>query len=343
MRILIIGGSGFIGTPLARELHNSGHEVTVFHRHGNGSATGNVRELRGDRNQLMTYKDQIAQFAPQVVIDLILSSGRQAQGLMRTLRGISQRVVVISSMDVYRAWGVLHGSEPGPLEPLPITEDSPLRTTRQLYPPETLKTMANLFSWLDTDYDKIAVELAIMGDPDLPGAVLRLPMVYGPGDPLRRFFPLLKRIADGRSFVLLADEFAAWRGPRGYVENVAHAIAVVATSELSAGSVHNICEEPTISELQWQKRIASQMSWLGRFVVLPREQVPKHLWLPGNGAQHVVVSSERIRSDLGYREPVETDEAIRRTISWERQNPPKSVDPQQFDYASEDAALANAA
>jgi nucleoside-diphosphate-sugar epimerase len=343
MRILIIGGNGFIGTPLARELCNSGHEVTVFHRQGNGSATGNVRELRGDRNQLMAHQDQIAQFAPQVVVDLILSSGRQGQGLMRAFRGIAQRVVVISSMDVYRAWGVLHGSEPGPLEPLPITEDSPLRTKRQLYPPETLKMMANIFSWLDNDYDKIAVEQAVMGDPDLPGAVLRLPMVYGPGDPLHRFFPLLKRVADGRSFVLLADEFAAWRGPRGYVENVAHAIAVVATSEPSAGSVHNICEEPTIPELQWQKKIASQMSWPGRFVVLRREQLPKHLWLPGNAAQHIVVSSERIRSDLGYREPVETDEAIRRTISWERQNPPKSADPQQFDYASEDAALANPA
>ena len=43
-------------------------------------------------------------------------------------------------------------------------------------------------------------------------------------DRLHRFFPLLKRIADGRSFVILADDLAVWRGPRGYVENIAPAV-----------------------------------------------------------------------------------------------------------------------
>jgi len=46
------------------------------------------------------------------------------------------------------------------------------------------------------------------------GTVLRLPMVYGPGDPLHRFFPLLKRLADRRSSILLTDDLAAWRGPQ---------------------------------------------------------------------------------------------------------------------------------
>ena len=41
------------------------------------------------------------------------------------LRGVARRLVVISSQDVYRAYGRFHGKEPGPLEPLPVTEDSP--------------------------------------------------------------------------------------------------------------------------------------------------------------------------------------------------------------------------
>jgi len=246
-------------------------------------------------------------------------------------------------MDVYRAWGVLHGSEPGPLEPLPLTEESPLRTVRTLYSPETLKMMQSIFTWVDEKYDKVAVEEAIMGDPVVSGTVLRLPMVYGPGDPLHRFLPLLKRFADGRPAILLADDFAAWRGPRGYVENVAHAIALAATSDQAAGRVYNICEEPTLPELEWQSRITRQTNWSGRFVVLPRESTPKHLLLPGNTAQHVVATSERIRTELRYKEIVATDEAIRRTTNWEQRNPPSTINLQQYDYDAEDAALANVA
>jgi nucleoside-diphosphate-sugar epimerase len=274
-----------------------------------------------------------------VIVDLILSSGEQARQLMSLSRELTERVVAISSMDVYRAWGVLHGVEPGDLQPLPLTEDSQLRSVRRLYPPETIKMMQGIFAWVDENYDKIAVEECVMNDARLPGTVLRLPMVYGPGDPLHRWFPLLKRFADGRSSILIADDFAAWRGPRGYVENVAHAIALATISDRAAGRIYNICDEPSLPELAWQMRIATQANWPGKFVVLSRSQTPKHLLLPGNAAQHVVASSERIRAELGYKEPVEIDEAIRRTIAWEQKNRPSTINPQQFDYPAEDAAL----
>jgi len=46
---------------------------------------------------------------------------------------------------------------------------------------------------------------------------------------------------------------------------------------------------------------------------------------------------------LGYCEPVGIEESIRRTVAWEQPNPPATFDPQQFDYAAEDAALTDAA
>src|SRR5437660_11464036 len=150
--------------------------------------------------------------------------------------------------------------------------------------------MQRIFTWDDENYDKIAVEESIMNDARLPGTVLRLPMVYGPGDPLHRWFPLLKRIADRRSTILIADDFAAWRAPRGYVDNVAHAIALAATSDQAAGRIYNICDEPTLPELAWQTMIAKEMRWNGKLVVLPRERTPKHLLQPGNAAQHVICS-----------------------------------------------------
>jgi nucleoside-diphosphate-sugar epimerase len=345
MRILVIGGTGFIGPPLVRELGRLGHIVAVFHR---GSSTPSlpdhvehvVEHILGNRRSLSEHVESFRRFAPDAVIDLILSSGKQAENLIQLFRGIARRVVAISSMDVYRACGVLHGSEPGPLEPLPLTEDSRLRTNLQTYPPERIKAMQTVFSWLDDEYDKIPVEHAILSDPDLPGTVLRLPMVYGPGDPLHRFFPTLKRMDDARPAILFSDDIAAWRGPRGYVENVADAIALAATSERAAGKIYNVAEEQAFSELEWTKKIAEQTKWLGEFLVLPRESTPKHLLLPGNLAQHWVASSERIREELGYRERVPIDEAIRRTISWERNNPPAQSLIQQLDYAAEDAAIA---
>ena len=67
-------------------------------------------------------------------------------------------------MDVYRACGVVHGSEEGPLEPVPLTEDSALRTNGQTYPPEAIKMLQKIFGWLDDEYDKIPVERTVMGD-----------------------------------------------------------------------------------------------------------------------------------------------------------------------------------
>jgi nucleoside-diphosphate-sugar epimerase len=153
-----------------------------------------------------------------------------------------------------------------------------------------------------------------------------------------RRFSLLRRFGEARSSMLIADDLAAWRGPRGYVENMAHAIALAATSELAGGHVYNFCEEPTLSELEWQTRIATQAKWAGRIVVLLGERTPKHLLQPDKATQHVVVSSARIRVELHYKETVDQDEALRRTSAWEHNNRPVRVNPQQFDYAAEDEA-----
>lgn len=191
----------------------------------------------------------------------------------------------------------------------------------------------------DERYDKIAVEESVLKNPHVAGTVLRLPMLYGPGDPVHRFFPLLKRFADGRASVILSEDIAAWRGPRGYIENVVRAIALAAIPDRAAGRVYNVCDEPDFSELEWQKRIAAQAKWSGNFVVLPVDQTPRHLLQPGNAAQHIVVTAEKIRMELHYEEPVSTDEAIRRTIAWEHKNPPAMINTQQFDYPAEYAAL----
>jgi nucleoside-diphosphate-sugar epimerase len=336
MRILLIGGSGFIGPHVSHALERQGHDVIVFHR---GTTSAN-NQIIGDRRTLGDHAVALRAAAPDVVVDLILSSGAQAGELMRLFRGATSRVVALSSCDVYRACGVLHGSEPGPLEPVPLRESSALRTKLQTYPPDRIRMLQQVFGWLDDEYDKIPVEREILGHPELPGTVLRLPMVYGPRDPLRRFLPVVKRVDDRRPAMLFEDKYASWRGPRGYVENVAAAIALAAVDPRAAGRVYNVGEAGSLTELEWAERIAAAAGWSGRFVKLAAARMPAHLLLPGNTDQHWTIDTTRIREELGYREPVAQADAIRRTIEWERANPTESS-PHAFDYDAEDAALSS--
>ena len=342
MRVLVIGATGFIGPHVVSALARGGHEVVAFHRGQSHSSISNrqpeIGEILGDRRRLCDHRTELRALRPDVVVDLILSSGHQAREVVDIFRGAARRVVAISSCDVYRACGVLHGSEPGPLQAVPLTEESELRSVLQTYPPERIAMLQRVFGWLDDDYDKIPVEWEILADRELPGTVLRLPMVYGPGDQLRRFLPIVKRVMDGRPAILCEEKVAAWRAPRGYVENVAAAIALAATSERAAGRTYNVGEAESLTELEWAARIAAAMEWPGKFLVLARERMPPHLVMPGNADQHWTISTVRIREELGYTEPVAQDEAIRRTIQWERANPTASS-PHAFDYAAEDAAI----
>jgi nucleoside-diphosphate-sugar epimerase len=198
--------------------------------------------------------------------------------------------------------------------------------------------LQKVFGWVDDEYDKIPVERAILSDPGLPGTVLRLPMIYGPGDHLRRFHSTLKRIDDGRRVILFEEGWAAWRSPRGYVENVAAALALAAVSERAAGRIYNVAEMPAFTELEWARKIAAATGWGGEFATLPKEHMPAHLVQSGNTAQHWEADSNRIRRELGYQEVTPLDEAIHRTIDWERAHPPGEFNPHNFDYAAEDAA-----
>jgi nucleoside-diphosphate-sugar epimerase len=186
------------------------------------------------------------------------------------------------------------------------------------------------------------MEREVLGEPALPATVLRLPMVYGPRDPLNRLLPLVRRMDDGRKAILLSAGMAQWRGPFGYVENVAAAIALAAISDRGSGRVYNVAEPDAFTELEWARKVAEVAGWDGEFVVVPGERAPAHLRPPGNPAQHWVADTTRIRQELGYREPIGYEVAIRRTIEWMRANPPASTTPHVFDYAAEDAALAGA-
>jgi nucleoside-diphosphate-sugar epimerase len=219
---------------------------------------------------------------------------------------------VISSADVYRAYGRFFEIEPGPLEPTPLAEDAPLRTT--LFPYRRQANGPEDFSYT---YDKIPVERVVMSAPDLPATVLRLPMVHGPGDAYHRLLPYLKRMDDGRPAILLDETFANWKCPRGYVENVAEAIALAVINDRAAGRVYNVAEPDAHSEIEWVRRIAQATGWRGEVLTAPRGRIPVSYAFK----QNLDTDSGRIRRELGFSEVVGSRVGLDRTVAWERVNP----------------------
>src|SRR5260221_5695261 len=336
MRVLILGGTGFIGAHVTQQLLASGHEVTVFHR---GTSFNGAAVLRGDRNRLTDSIDAFRRLRPDVVIDTVAFTQPQAESLVNVFRGIAKRVVVLSSGDVYRANDILFGRVPGSVETTPLTESSPLR--ERLYPYRGTR-IPGVHDFDVDDYDKILVERAVLNNSDLPATVLRLPMVYGPGarEALkRRFFAYLKRMDDGRPAILLDQRTAKWRAPWGYVGDVAEALRLAMESERAAGQIYNVCEPIALDMQSWIQELAVAAGWSGRLVVVDEPCPPPSLPRNLNLDQHLDMDTEKIRRELGYRGTVSQGEALKRNVAWDREHPPIDVDPSQFDYATEDAIL----
>jgi nucleoside-diphosphate-sugar epimerase len=315
MNILFLGGTGFVGAHAVRQLIALGHEVTVAHRgvtepelpasvehvHDPGLGYGrDIRFLNGVIAELLGL-------SPDVVVDMLPESDVDAETVMQVFRGIAARVVGISSMDVYRAYGVMHHIEPGPPQAVPLTEESELR---ERY-------------YVDASgVEKILAEQVLLGDSALPGTVLRWLMVYGPLDPLHRGFEYLRQMDAGRDEIFLEEVHAARRASRGFTENVALSIVLAVTDESAAARVYNVGEADALSELEWVEAIGEAVGWSGRVVVVPTEDALPHMLQPYEMSQDWVVDTSRIRDELGYAELVPRLEALRRTIEWERMSPP---------------------
>src|SRR4051794_13397298 len=115
MKVLCIGGTRMVGPPLVRELIAAGHEVSVFHRGVTESELpGRIQHVHGDVANFHEHVEALKRWQPQVVVDLI--AYREEEGTrVHLFKGVAQRAVVLSSADVYLAYGRIHRTEPGPV------------------------------------------------------------------------------------------------------------------------------------------------------------------------------------------------------------------------------------
>ncbi len=344
MRVLVVGGTGFLGPDVVRFLLERGAEVTIFHTGAHEAPLdGSVRHVHGERGRATDLVDAVRSTTPEVVLDTAPMTEADADATLAAARGTARRVVAISSSDVYRAYGRMHGTEPGPPEPVPISEDAPLR--EKLYPYRGWERITA--GWRD-EYDKLLVERRVLGDPDTAGTILRLALVHGPRS--YRYFEFLRRMDDRRPAIALAQTVASLRATRAYSEDVARAIALAVLDERAAGRVYNVGEPEGIAEADWVRLLAEAAAWRGEIVSVSEDAVAEHLrprlprwsWQRDAVAQDFVLDTRRVRAELGYVERVPREDGLRRTVEWMRANPPSAEHPVirgGYDYAAEDELL----
>jgi nucleoside-diphosphate-sugar epimerase len=137
----------------------------------------------------------------------------------------------------------------------------------------------------------------------------------------------------------LSDQMARWRWTRGYVENIAAAIALAVTDPRASGRVYNLGEASALSTVDWVRAIAETAGWYGQIITAPDYQLPEEMKSRAGMDQKLVTDTSRFRTELGYEPPVSHEEGLIRTVAWERAHPPDPIDSAQFDYATEDVII----
>jgi nucleoside-diphosphate-sugar epimerase len=304
VRVSVLGGTGFIGRHVTSRLVEAGADVTTIQRGRTRDRLPAAPSLAADRMQPSTLAAALAAAEPHVLIDMIAYSGEDMERLLAALPRSLERLVVISSGDVYWTYAAFLELGSGPAPTHPLDERSPLR--RELYP---YRARAAGPEDLLYRYEKISVEQTARAGAKVPVTILRLPMVYGPGDPQSRVGGYLERLhASGGRFRLNVEE-AAWRCTRGYVEDVAWAIGLAVLDERAAGEIFNVGEEVALPEIEWVREVAAAAGWSGE-IISDAGVSPS---LPVNWGMPLVVDTSRIREMLRYRELIGRQEGLRRT------------------------------
>lgn len=318
MKVVVLGGTRFIGRATVEELAAAGHELLLVHRGQlEPDDLPRVPHLHCERAELAAHRPELEAFGADAVIDFFALTRGDAVGALEAIPNADRRIV-ISSMDVYRAFGsVLVERE---TDPVPITEESPVRSDRYPYRGKLAGR---------EDYDKLDVE-----DVYLPRGALsvRLPMVYGERDYQRREEFILRRVRAGRRQIPFGA--GSWLTCRGYVRDIARAIRL-ALDNPSVTGVLNLCEDRSYSMRLWARMILEAAGSDAELVRVPDDTLPEDLQETGNMAQHVAASAQKARRVLGWTTSDPT-ESLGTSVRWHLEHPPANA---SEDFSADDRAL----
>jgi nucleoside-diphosphate-sugar epimerase len=321
MRVLVLGGTGFIGRRIVADLVARGDRALLVHR-GDTEPDGlaDSAHLHADRREFAAVADRVRSFAPDGVIDTLAMCRADVDGVLPHLPDVP--IVMLSSMDVYRAFGLVLAGGEG--EPVPLDETSPVRDNRYPYADSGVRP---------SHYDKLDVEPSYL---ERGAAVLRLSMIYGEHDPQRREEFILRRVRAGRRRIPIGPGTFLWT--RCYVGDVSSAVLAALGNPAAAGEIFDIGEPTARSVRGWATQILAAAGHDAELVTTPEDALPEDMRLTRSIAQHVLVRCEKATRVLGWR-PGDPAERVGRSVRWHLAHPPPDA-PTDFD--ADERALATA-
>lgn len=301
----IIGGTGQIGVAATRALTDRGWSVMIAHRgahHGNPEfAERDVTTVRLDR----AHSETLLPLARghDLVVDTTAFDAQHAAQLAE-LAGDVGSLVVISTGSVYAApnggyLDVATGHEGFPDFPVPIAEDQP-----------TIDNDEKTYSPL-----KAQLERRLLETEGLPVSILRPGAVHGPYSNMLREWYFIKRALDRRPHVVLAYDGES-RFSTTATANLAELIRLC--GEQPGVRVLNAADEEGLSVAEIGRTVFAAMAHAADILTFPGPPRGALGGSPWSVPNPIVLSMQRARDELGYKQPVRYADAVREEIEWMR-------------------------
>jgi 2'-hydroxyisoflavone reductase len=317
MKLLILGGTRFLGRHLVTAAQARGHEVTLFNR-GNYSSDdlGAVEIIKGDR---YTELHKLQGRRWDAVVDTSGHLPRAVKAAAKVLSNEVERYVFISSQNAYR-----DVSGPG------IEEIYPLRTltSEQLERANSIDTSGQpsygeLYGGLKALCEQAAEEV-------MPNRVLiiRPGLIVGPNDYTDRFTYWPVRVARGDEVLAPGrpDRFIQFIDVRDLAEWTVSMIEHNATGAYNAhGLPNSLTMQRLLEECRSVTGSDAQFTWISEDFLLQENlaawsELP--LWLPEEAAPHLkgfmfISPAKAIAAGLNFRPLRDT---IRDILTWHQTN-----------------------
>ncbi|MBG0818434.1 NAD-dependent epimerase/dehydratase family protein [Planomonospora sp. ID82291] len=281
MRILLLGGTVFLGRALAADALQRGYDVTTFNRGRSGPDLPRVTAIRGDRTSDEDLEVLAARGPWDAVIDTSGMTTPLVEASTRALARSVGRYILISTVNVYTGW---------PTDPL--DDDSPVREYTPVGPPG--ESGADEYGRL-----KAGAELAVTTTYASRATLLRPGVILGPHENVGRLPWWLNRVQDGGR--ILAPGRPDWPIQPIDVRDVARFALDAAERDLAGsynltapigsstiGELLGLCQEVTgvKGELEWVADAFLREQGVPEWVGLP-------LWRDYPGTWHVDAARAR--------------------------------------------------